>query len=187
MLRYSIRGSSCAPEVINSKMSAPQCPSCSSDRTQTIKLMCLSATKSLNATSAGISTSGDVGLAATTGNSITQLAAQYAPGPKPDPSGPGLVVLLGGTLAGCFSFLLFGGMSGSEVVGAVAGIGIFALIAYLAVKRYSERCAERERRIPLYERGWICMQCGRTWLLEQAGVQNWSSSRGRAFGRARCS
>jgi hypothetical protein len=162
----------CYAPKSSTQMSAPQCPSCSSDRSQTIKLMCLSATKSLSATSAGISASGDVGLAATTGRSTTQLAAQYAPGPKPDPSGPAVAVLLGGITGGCFSFLLFGGMSGSEVVGAVAGIGIFALIAHLARKWHTEKCAEWERRIPLYERGWICMQCGHAWLPEGAGTQN---------------
>lgn len=64
-------------------MGPPSCPKCGSARTQTVKLLCLSMTKSGSAIGVGVSDSGSVGVGGALTGSMTELARQFAPGPSP--------------------------------------------------------------------------------------------------------
>jgi hypothetical protein len=103
----------------------------------------------------------------THGTETTQLAAQFAPGPEPSlvgddfsRGGSGCVFVLG--MLGILITVICG--AGGLVSSAVL-FGIIALaLTAGAVAINSTRRAEREAKIPLYERGWVCLQCGASWI-----------------------
>src|SRR3974390_3232291 len=102
-------------------MQPPSCPKCGSAKTQAVKLLCLSMTKSGSAVGVGVSDSGSVGVGSALTGSMTELARQFAPGSAPSaPAEYGC----GGCLGLVGLILLIAGMSPSG--------GIYALFGFLA-------------------------------------------------------
>jgi hypothetical protein len=96
---------------------------------------------------------------------MTELAHQFVPGHKPGP----------GWRIGVFAMIVLWAAIGpladnlgdyAFAVRAVLVIGAFAL--YIAANN-SDFCNRTERtawheKVKMYEDGWICMQCGQSWL-----------------------
>lgn len=142
------------------------CPSCSSDNTQTIKMMCLSGTTTGTSTAVGVSSNLDVGVAAIGSHSQTNLAAQYNPGVKPnDGKGCGLFIL------SIVSFnvviglvILIQGTPGFFLFALLLGIplGIYGFNMYQG-KTQRAQIVTWVQKNKLFETGWICHKCGNTW------------------------
>jgi hypothetical protein len=100
---------------------------------------------------------GGLGVGAGAGDTTSQLAAKFYPGPKPS-AVRGIVVSL------C---LLFGSavLIGKDDLGAGIGAGFLGLvIGAVALLNKSGQESIRQRKMAMYEHGWICMQCGASWI-----------------------
>jgi hypothetical protein len=131
------------------------CPSCKSENTQTIKMMCLSGSSSSAATAIGINSSFDLGVAKINSNVKTTLVNMYDPGNRPN-------------VAFEVGFLAFGALILIAGLVTSTGIGIFfglALVGggFLRFTKESQALDTYKSKIDNYERGWICHKCGDTW------------------------
>lgn len=149
------------------------CPSCKSENTQSIKMMCLNGTSSGSSTGVGVSSDLDVGVGRISSNSQTKLAKKFTPGASPDSllNGCGCLLLIVGSLS-LFVFLNSSGF-GSEI--AIC-FGIPALIIGVVIKRKLRKSTtqqtEWESKAMLYEKGWICHKCGNTWFPSDSDVRS---------------
>ena len=135
------------------------CPYCKSGNYQTIKMMCLSQTSSGSSTGIGVSTDLDIGVGTINTNTQSVLAKKYIPGQDPvnesRRTGCGCIfgsvfLFIFGDLHGFFTFL---GVL-SLIVGVIA----------LATKEGNPEQQKWKAKVKLYEQGWICHKCGKTWL-----------------------
>jgi hypothetical protein len=136
--------------------------------------MCLSNVGSARTVGVGITGLGEIGIGGAVTKSGNALASKYTPGSEPS--------LGSGCLAGLGFLLLFGvwlvttswsdnaeGASTALVVGALLVIGGIAIFLYMR----SHVAIEHEKwvdRVKMYKHGWICHQCGATWIPQQDRV-----------------
>jgi hypothetical protein len=119
--------------------------------------MCLAATGSARSSGIGVGTPG-VGAGSAESESTSELAARFTPGAERGPlhgMASGIVVSGIGLVAG-FQNLL-------------AGTVLLALGAILMFAAWGNNTAarrERRKRLRMYEHGWICLQCGASWIPE---------------------
>lgn len=142
------------------------CPSCHSENTQTIKMMCLSGTTSGSSSGIGVTSDLDVGVGTLNSESQTALAEKYTPESSPTSFFGGcgcLFLIIGITIfIACIRstselpFLFY------LIAICVLLLGISFLIK--SVKQNSPEQKEWEAKAKLYEEGWICHKCGNTWL-----------------------
>ena len=157
---------------LNYDQNKKTCIACNSKNTQTIKMMCLSGATSGTSTAVGVTTSLDVGAAAISSNSQTHLAALYNPGSKPVTGEGCLGMFL------WFVFLLISMVSimsipsvnrSTGVLSTATLLGLICIFCMLylysgKIKRSLNSKVEAwEQKNKLYETGWICHKCGRTW------------------------
>ena len=142
------------------------CPSCKSENTQSIKMMCLSGTSSGSSTGVGVSSDLDIGVGRLNSNSQTALAERFTPSTSPASTAAG---------CGCFSLiaglviLCIGMASDADGSGFAAFLGVVGLILGGVMMASSNnnknpQQVEWEAKINLYENGFICHKCGRTWI-----------------------
>jgi hypothetical protein len=87
---------------------------------------------------------------------MSQLASKFTPGPEPSASGQigcGVLLLL-------LALITFSGSSDFAATAAV--IGIVVIIA--GILKDKAAWPEWQKKVKVYENGWICMQCGTWWL-----------------------
>jgi hypothetical protein len=131
------------------------CPFCKSGNTQTIKMMCLNGTSS--------------------GSSISQseLAKKYIP-PGTHPSVEIMKVgcstsfiMIGGSVFYLLMLFLAGIPIGPfTVLGVlILIIGLISLIPSLqASKKVNQEFQQWTAKVKLWDQGWICHKCGKTWI-----------------------
>jgi len=137
-------------------MQAPVCTSCSSDRTQTVKMMCMSATTIRQTAGVGITTSGAVGVGVSKGASVSDLAARFIPGQQPSSFS---MIAWGGVIA-LIGFFLW---AQTKVLSILSLLVALILVFAGNGNRIANR-RQWSRRVALYESGWICLQCGHAWI-----------------------
>ena len=123
-------------------------------------MMCMSATGMATSVGGGVTSSGMTVVGGSTTVSTNQLAAGFNPGPKPSwVSGVvlGLALVLVGMMA-------IGDNLAIGVILAIAG-AIIAFGMYNA-KRLAIRTWDS--KVYMYHRGWICLQCGHSWVPENS-------------------
>lgn len=122
---------------------------------------------------------GGLGVGVGAGDTISQLAAKFYPGPKPS-AVRGIVVSL------C---LLFGSavLIGTDALGTGIGIGFLGLIigAVILLNKSGQESI-RQRKMAMYEHGWICMQCGANWIPKDGAAEASDPLSGRSGDAARC-
>jgi hypothetical protein len=104
----------------------------------------------------GITTSGTIGIGASKGTSMTEIAARYIPGQQPS----SVSMIVWGILV-----LSIGFFAWSQT--KVLSVGALLLGAVLVFAGDGNRIANKrqwDRKVKMYETGWICMQCGSSWI-----------------------
>ncbi len=155
---------------------AKSCPSCKSENTQSIRMMCLSGTTSNSLTGFGVSSDLDIGAGRINSNSRTVLAAKFMPGENPQNqqirSGCFCTFLGTAILIFVYAAIKKFGISWSSdnllkifvVLGSILlflGILILSKIIKMTTKAQVD---EWEAKTKLCNEGWICHQCGNTWF-----------------------
>lgn len=158
------------PLISNKEDRNMKCPSCSSENTQLIRMVCMNGTTTGRSQAAGIDNRLDYGFATIESQSQTELARSLTPGPRPGVGGPAIVVtgivLLG---LGC---LMFGSSAGCLAPVVLGTGGIILLFGIATTCSGSEKAvAEWEKKKREYESGWICHRCGCKWIPGQAAVR----------------
>lgn len=164
---WSEKASEC--EVADKSATPPICQKCGSSRTQTVKMLCLSMTNSASSAGVGLTDSGSLGVAGMRTDSMTALAQQFLPGPKPTGFS-----WFGGCLSAVGILGLFGGLlsyaeshSSSDSDGIIgAAILLVAGVVVFAFKRFQARSLHPiwVEKTVRYELGWVCLQCGHSWV-----------------------
>lgn len=122
---------------------------------------------------------GALGVGTGAADTISQLAAKFYPGPKPSATG--------GVVAGLC--LLFGSaiLMGTDAFGAGIAVGFLGvLIGAAALLNKSGLESIRQRKMPMYEHGWICMQCGASWIPKPGAGEAGDPLPNRSGGAATC-
>jgi len=100
---------------------------------------------------------GAIGVGVGSADTTNQLAAKFYPGPKPSAIrgvGFSLCLLL-------ISVVLIRG----DAFGAGIGVGFLSLLVGAgALLNKSGQESIRQKKMSMYEHGWICMQCGASWI-----------------------
>jgi hypothetical protein len=112
----------------------------------------------------GMANSGGLVVGSARTKSMTELARQFVPGPKP----AGVNV----NEIGCFALfgLLCLGVSTATDSPVVALFGGAMLMIAIASPFISKHQAARRHpawleKVKMYEHGWICLQCGHSWII----------------------
>lgn len=136
---------------------APSCPHCHSLVTQSVKAFCLSSVR----VSGGVA-AGTFGVGIVRSLSGSETAARLSPGPNPN------------ILAGCLIGFAAPAMLFGIALAATGGEGLGAFFLVLGVLIVVIALSERRRRTPAWrakmqmlERGWVCLQCGCSWIPTQ--------------------
>lgn len=140
------------------------CPTCGSENIQTIKMMCMAGTSSGSAIGGGVSTDLDLGVGKMDINTRSALAEKYTPGTSPHVTGKGCGCA--SLLVGLFFLLVYASSATEEGSGFglfLASVGFLVGIFLLARGKDNPQQKEWEAKVKLYENGWICHQCGKTW------------------------
>ena len=163
-----------------------KCPKCESQSTQTIRMVCMAGSSTGASTAVGVDSEGTVGVAKIGTKSQTQLAASLTPGPRPSGNGQLGKIGCGVLLLVCAPFGLASTSLSSEQsstystapqadhsgVGCAVFFGLvgLALIAWGwsmwgegegELKSEVDAWSKKQR---LFDHGWICHQCGNTWV-----------------------
>jgi hypothetical protein len=137
------------------------CPSCKSDNTQSIKMMCLNGTSSGRSTGFGMSSDLDVGVGTMNSESQTELAKKFTPGNSPSDNinaGCGCVILI---ILLLFFAMMFSSKNGEDVIVSIVimfillGACIYILKKFEKDIQQEQKQKEWEIKVKLYEEGWI--------------------------------
>jgi hypothetical protein len=128
-------------------------------------MLCLSTTTTGKTTGIAVTASGQFAVGTSTSLNITQLAAQFNPGASPRINGCQWLIFGGVCLF--FTILLH------ATINSWDGASLFFLVLTVASVAgpfiQSKWIKETGRptwegRVKTYELGWICLQCGKTWI-----------------------
>lgn len=149
---------------------AKSCPACKSENTQSIKMMCLNGTTTGAAFAVGANTHLDIGVASINSKAETKLVSQYSPGEKPTNNVGCLSVLCYVPTAifvynGLYDLIHKDYSSGLLILSLTVFIApIPAFIKYMNKEKTEKLQSDWEQKNLLYNSGWICHKCGRTWV-----------------------
>lgn len=137
------------------------CPSCSSDNTQTIKMMCLNSSSASYSTAVGINSNLGIGVAQINTTSQSSLARIYHPGEYPN-----VDLEVGKIFIFTLIFIL------SIYAGGGGGV-FFAVVSFpcilWGVSGYFSKKADMvifDGKKRVYDSAWICHKCGQSWTPE---------------------
>jgi hypothetical protein len=100
---------------------------------------------------------GAIGVGTGVADTISQLAAKFYPGPKPS--------AIGGVGLSLCLLLVSGALIDGDALGAGLGVAFLGvLIGAGALLNKSGQESIRQRKMAMCEHGWICMQCGASWI-----------------------
>jgi hypothetical protein len=141
------------------------CPSCKSDNTQTIKMMCLGGSSTSASAGVGVTSNLHVGVGIAGSSSQTKLAAKFNPGIKPDNTGLKYIAF------GFAAFCIFIGVIALAQNNSGGWVSLFIALIAGVVGQFgpsndsiADKIAAWEIKKALYENGWICHKCGNTWM-----------------------
>jgi hypothetical protein len=160
-------------------MNVPSCPNCGSPKTQSIKLLCLSMTNSGTSLGAGVTSLGSIGAGIATTSSMSSLAQGLVPGPKPVgwPSYilAGIITVflaLFSLHAGPLVFIRYGFSPLRLVIEPEFYYGVVFTLIFVGAVLMGVITAKQQpawlEKETMHEHGWICLQCGHKWVLEQS-------------------
>lgn len=91
------------------------------------------------------------------GDTTSELAGRFYPGPKP--------LAIGGIGLSLCLLALCAALISEDALGAGVGVGCLGVLIGAAALLYrSGQASIRRRKMPMYEHGWICKQCGASWI-----------------------
>lgn len=162
------------PVVSPNNQNKVLCPSCQSNNTQTIKMMCLNGTTSGSTTGIGVSSDLDIGAGKLNSESKTALAEKFTPETSPENTacGCGCLSLIIGTVIIIAGFV--SSDEGSGMLALIFGLPavIISFIFFSKIGKDNPKQREWKAKVRLYNEGWICHKCGHTWLPSDAAIDS---------------
>jgi hypothetical protein len=144
------------------------CPKCDSDSTQSFKMAYETGTSHGRVRMAGITESGEIGLAGGGVSSQSVLARSVRPPAKIDGTFfaiVGVVLVVAVFFLSAYIALVLGLGFWSILVGLVGAAGAGLIVNQSAGQTIKKADAEYENAIFRWTRSWICLRCGNSWLI----------------------
>jgi len=147
-----------------------KCPECAGNNTQKVKVTVLTGTTGGSVTGVGVNTNLDLGIARAKIKTQTSMAAKYTPPPEPILMGKWTMRIFGGLTSVIFIYMWFDSADWGIIFRLVpAGFSVVSILMFLFSFTDTSSTNKNIRnkwqvKKDLYEKGWICLQCGKEWM-----------------------